>query len=299
MESLYTAGYDIWNFFMIFAVRLFTTSPTAAGGGTLYAVAHSIYCALSVISVPIATVFFLIAIIKDVVSTPPDQQVRRFVADALKFGVMIGILANLWEIMGAVMEIADGVTSAVSGVSTYTLTMSPELQSCIDQAKVFPSAPNPTSATGFFDYLKDLLDWFQNDLVLFLGNNLYLLMGGLISFITIIASGITIISCAFQRIIKPLVIMPFASITVAMGAGSHEASRVMWQYLKTFLGFCLSGAFMVICIKLGVQLSNHIVFSTTGILTVDIMVLSVQAAATPLVIAGLIKMTDSILARFF
>ena len=167
MESLYQAAFEIWNQGIIIAISLFTTSPTSAAGGSLYSVAHSVYSTLASIAVPIATIFFLIAIIKDVVMTPPDQQIRRFFGDALRFGIMIGILANLWEIMGVVIEVTDGITNAIfpatSGGDTM-LSMSADLQNLINQAKILDPSPTIAGSGGFINWVGDMKDWCTTSL---------------------------------------------------------------------------------------------------------------------------------------
>ena len=96
-ESVFNTAYGIWNSLVSLAMTLFTTSPTAANS-SVYSTCRLMYNAITDISLPIAIVFFLIAICKDVVSSPPDQQVRKFFGDALKFCILIGILANLLQI---------------------------------------------------------------------------------------------------------------------------------------------------------------------------------------------------------
>lgn len=97
-----------------------------------------------------------------------------------------------------------------------------------------------------------------------------------------------------------MVIMPFSSVTVAMATGSQEASRVTTQYLKTFFGLCLAGAFMVVSVNLGVALSNGlIVFDYAALSTIEkVLFISIQNAITPIVIAGLVKSADSIIGKF-
>lgn len=107
-----------------------------------------------------------------------------------------------------------------------------------------------------------------------------------------VASCISILSGAFQRILKPLAILPFSSVTVAMASGTGEASRVTANYLKTFFGFCISGAFMVISVKIGVALINGglIVFNYKSMdITSKLLYITVQNAITPIVISGLVK----------
>lgn len=122
-ESVFNTAYGIWNSLVSLAMTLFTTSPTAANS-SVYSTCRLMYNAIIDISLPIAIVFFLIAICKDVVSSPPDQQVRKFFGDGLKFCVLIGILANLWDVMGYIMQIADGVTDKLSSNGSATYLMS-------------------------------------------------------------------------------------------------------------------------------------------------------------------------------
>lgn len=305
IEAIYNTAYNIWNSLIHIAVTLFTTSPTSANGG-IYATTHNLYNAISNIAMPIATVFFLIAIIRDVIATPPDQQIRRFLGSAIKYCVMLGILANLWTIMGQIMGVADGVTDALSRTpgTTYNLRMPSDLRAVIAEVSEWPDFGD----YGFTFSLLDIGGMFSSIFQYFLdlmGSLLikcFMIIMGVATLIILIASAITILSSAFQRILKPLVLIPFASITVAMGAGNGDASRVMTSYLKTFFGFCISGAFMVISVKLGVALSNSglIAFNIDSLsLTEKAIYLSVQNAITPIVVAGLVKTSDSILSRFF
>lgn len=62
--------------------------------------------------------------------------------------------------------------------------------------------------------------------------NLLFFIAGIITLAIIVASAISIISSAYQRIIKPLAILPFSSIAVAMASGTSEANRVAVGYLK-------------------------------------------------------------------
>lgn len=279
-KDIYNVGFGIWNTLISIAVTLFTTSPTAANGN-VYATAKSLYDAISDISIPIATVFFLIAIFRDVVSAPPDQQTRKLFGSGLKYTIMLGILANLWLIMGYVIQIADGITGSFSAEgSAYTMSMDdhPDLLAAITE-------------------IEDLSIWDGNNIFA----KIMLFLAAIITLIITVSSCISILSSAFQRIIKPLVILPFAAITVAMGAGSGESTRVMTQYLKTFFGFCISGAFMLVCVKLGVALSDGLIsFDMASLSTYEkALYNSVQCAITPIVIAGLVKTADSVIGKFF
>lgn len=106
---------------------------------------------------------------------------------------------------------------------------------------------------------------------------------------------------AFQRILKPLMVLPFAGIAIALGAGGHEISRSLVSYIKTFFGFCISGAMMVVAVKCGVSLCTNLVnFDLSGASDIyKCILITVQMSITPIVISGLVKGSDSIIARMF
>ena len=295
-EDIFNTAYSIWNSLIKIAMTLFTTSPTAANG-SVYSTCNAIYNAISDIALPIAIVFFLIAICKDVISTPPEQQARKFLNDCVKFCVMVGILANLWDVMGYIMQIADGITDKVASnaSSTYEMEMSDDLKNIITEVNNLA----PTTQIHFTSFGSDLIAFAKEFLDIAMTRLLFFI-AAIITLGVIVAACISIINCSYQRILKPLVILPFSSITVAMASGSHEAERVATSYLKTFFGLCLSGAFMVVSVKLGVALANGGFISPPGDASINTKVLfmAVENMATPTIIAGWVKATDSTNARF-
>ena len=295
-EDIFNTAYSIWNNLIEIAMTLFTTSPTAANG-SVYSTCKNIYTAISDIALPIAIVFFLIAICKDVISTPPEQQIRKFLNDAFKFCILVGVLANLWDVMGYIMQIADGVTEKVASNanSPYQMTMSNDLINIITEVNNL----TPTTQIHFTSFGSDLIAFAKEFLDIAMTRLLFFI-AAIVTLGVIVAACISIINCAYQRILKPLVILPFSSITVAMASGSHEAERVSSSYIKTFFGLCLSGAFMVVCVKLGVALTNGGFISPPDDASVNTKVLfiAVENMVTPTIIAGLVKSVDSTIARF-
>ena len=295
-EDVFNTAYSIWNNLIEIAMTLFTTSPTAANG-SVYSTCKTIYTAISDIALPIAIVFFLIAICKDVMSTPAEQQLKKFLNDTIKFCILVGVLANLWEFMGYVMQIADGVTDKVANNAngTYQMTMSDDLIDIITEV----SNLTPTTQIHFTSFGSDLIAFAKEFLDIAMTRLLFFI-AAIVTLGVIVAACISIINCAYQRILKPLVILPFSSITVAMASGSHEAERVSSSYIKTFFGLCLSGAFMVVCVKLGVALTNGGFISPPDDASVNTKVLfiAVENMVTPTIIAGLVKSVDSTIARF-
>lgn len=287
VKALYDCAFIIWNALIGIAMTLFTTSPKTAAYGSPYATVRTLYNAISDATVPIATVFFIIAIYKSVVSAPPGQQALRFMQDALRYVIILFIAANMWSIMGYIIDFSDGITSRITATSGYTLTMSGDIERIINSCLALPE----------FELSGEWLAEFWS----VIGCSLLFLIGGIILLFIMVASCLSIISSAFQRILKPLMILPFAGIAIALGAGGNDISRSLLTYIKTFFGFCISGAVMVLAIKCGVSLCTNLVnFNLAGASNIyKCILITVQAAITPIVISGLVKGSDSIIARMF
>ena len=231
--------------------------------------------------------FFIIAIYKSVISAPPGQQALRFLQDALRYCIILFIASKMWTIMGYIMTFADGITGKISTTGTYTLAVSGDMETIIDTCLEFPE----------FELSGEWIASFWSTI----GCSLLFLIGGVVLLFIMVASCLSIISSAFQRILKPLMVLPFAGIAIALGAGGHEISRSLVTYIKTFFGFCISGAMMVVAIKCGVSLCTNLVnFDLTGASNIyKCILITVQMAITPIVISGLVKGSDSIIARMF
>ena len=187
--------------------------------------------------------------------------------------------------MGYIIDFSDGITSKMGTTSGYTLSVNSSLESIINSTCALPRF----ELTG---------EWFSK-LWSVIGCSLLFMIAGIVLVFIMVASCISIISSGFQRILKPLIILPFAGIAIAMGAGGHDISRSLLQYIKTFFGFCISGALMVICVKTGVTLCTTLVnFNLAGSSDIyKVILITVQSAITPIVTSGLVKGTDSIVQR--
>ena len=287
VKALYSCAFTVWNSLIDIAMTLFTTSPRDAAGGSPYAVVHSLYDVISGATVPLATVFFLIAIFKTVVTTPSGQQAQRFLQDSLKYCVVLCIASNMWAIMGYVMEFADGITSQIVATESYTLAVSGDMEAIIDSCLEMPGF----ELTG---------EWIA-EFWITVGCTLLFMLGGVVLVFIMAASSISIISSAFQRILKPLMILPFAWIAISLGSGGHYILRSLVSYVKTFFGFCISGALMVVAVKCGTCLCTNLVNLdlATGNDVSRCILLTVHMSVTPIVVSGLVRGCDSVVARMF
>ena len=120
--GIYRIGYNFWTSIVGVAMNLFTVDPLNANG-TISGTVKNLYDVLEAGSVTIALIFFLIALLKEVISAPPDQQIRKFFGDFIRFGIMIAILANLWTIMGTIMQVANNITSSLAFSGSYEISV--------------------------------------------------------------------------------------------------------------------------------------------------------------------------------
>ena len=302
--SIFSASDTVWDALINgIAMQLFTAAPNEFAEGDLFQVAHAAYNAVADICIPIAVVFFLIAIIKTTISTPQDQQVHRVLHEGIKFAIIIGIIGNLWFIMKQVITVCNGIVENIGGASDIQLNCSDQISVLIDNGLL----DKPDVEVHFFTLGQDLANligaWILYGILV-----VFLMLVGLITLVVIIKCSFDIIIIAFKRIIKPLIILPFAGISIAFGAGSGEIERVMIAYIKTFIGLCLMGAFMIVCVQLGVALMNsETVMGLFGFNDeinglsdqyLTVLMLGIKNCLTPMVISGAIKGVDGLVARF-
>ena len=298
LAGLYKIAYAFWNTLLNTGVTLIKMPLNEAGGGSLWGTAAECYDKIVLCTVPLATIFFMISIYRAVISEPPEQQLRKFLQDAIRFAIILYISANMMHILQIIAQFSSGLTNALAVDDLgKSLTDSKYEDSLIGSIiENFKFKPDVT-IFQFGSYIEQFLDKLCEFFVL--------LLGGVVSVFIMTASGIVVISVGFQRIIKPLVILPFSAIVLGISSCSGEGERMMWQFGKSFLGFCISGAFMIIAIRLGGDLCAKYVAGPAFSLeesfdgTVNAFVAIVQTDMTAIVITGLLKSMDGVVAKVF
>ena len=294
LKGLFDVGYSIWNAFIGVACKMFAASYHDSQTQELFNTAHTIFTVINRCTIPLAGLFFIIAIYKTVSSTPPEQQARKFMLDVLKYAIIIIISYKLWDILGQVMDFTAGLTSAINDQagSSEINTDNNAVVSAINELPLH------------FENHGLRIDKYIGDALVIVLDILIYFIGGLASIIILCATGLTVIGVAFERILKPLVILPFSAIVLGIGSCSGEGERMIWQYGKALLGMLLSGAFMIIALKLGNTLfANYNLASYLGdvgensIVKGIVLVVSVDMEA--IIITGLLKSMDSLVAKVF
>ena len=324
LNGIYDAGFTVWDTICGFAIKFVTANPFtveqinggAAGSmsiGGFRGIVQGAYNALIDITIPIATVLFILALFKIVISTPPAQQLYAFLGSAIKFGIIIALAANMWAILTGVSRVCAGVVLAVSdsagsAASVVNLTMPADVYEVLTEG--WKKGFSPYSAAA--DYLREnygwmnwnnsvdiaegilnIKDWGERALATMIG-----FLFAVLFFMACVACSVIILLTVFKRFIKPLIIAPFSVIAIATGAGGPEVSRSLSSFLRTFIGFILSGVIMILGFAVGTTIANLIDFGVTQAEPIKFAVLgSLKMMMQPILVTGLIKASDSITSK--
>ncbi|MCR4567807.1 MAG: type IV secretion system protein [Pseudobutyrivibrio sp.] len=265
---------------------------------SLWGVAEGYFKTMLLVAVPIATVFFVIAIYTSVVNNPPEEHPKHFIFSILRYSVVLIVLTNLFNILTCVTEITEGATDTIietgdpanSNSYDYKYDDSP-IKAAIERRKGHPI---------------DLKKFTRGDAVIFFDSifeYITLFIGALFSMLVFGTSAFTIVMTAIQRIVKPLMLLPFSAIVLAISACSGEGERTLNQYIKTILSYCFAGVFMVMSLKLGSEIakmnlirvgynfrSNSTIAALAGVINMNLPVI---------LTTGLIKSSDAFMNKVF
>ncbi|MCR5196582.1 MAG: type IV secretion system protein [Pseudobutyrivibrio sp.] len=271
----------------------------------LWGVAKNCFTVLKDITIPIATIFFIVAIYKAVISKPPEEQFKQFFMESLKFIMVLFIAGNLFEFLTLITQITEGITDAVLSKAQPNFT----------DSKFFDDGKQQIlTAIQNYDNPK-LEDLCKGDILVFcekIFTFLIYFLGGLGTIIIYGKAGFSIVMATIERIVKPLLMIPFSTIVVGIGACSEEGERMIWNYLKNFLAFSLSGVFILIAVNMGSALSGMPIFDLSGIVNmnngvpsdageyiISALVALFRINIPMLITSGLVKSADSFMSRVF
>jgi hypothetical protein len=254
IRDIFKAAFQIWDSTISISIDMFRVSVKNTQYQDIYNLAADVFEFAKNLATPAAALFFMIAIYKSVVSVPPEQQAKRFLTDAMKYGVVIFTINKLWEIIEHIITIADTFTNQIPTVPKTDLANS---TGAADIENVINFLKMDLEEVDMMDFGETIKQFFDQ-----LGPYILFFMGGLISLIILTGAALTVLTIAYQRLIKPLLIIPFSAVVVGMSCCSGEGDKLMWNLCKQFVGLCLSGAFMLLAIKMGSSVSEAILAPT-------------------------------------
>ena len=335
MLDLFKIAYDLWNGFMAMVIGgtfngtsfsgLFRISPAEAAGSDINGILELLFSRLiNSFAIPIATLGFLFAIIKNVIDGVDGKHLYRLGMSASKYAIVAAISLNAYAVMGGIMSLADDFSTQLidgfaaangdpylhyediqSDIEAVFAEEETEEEGSTDESSTDESGTEESSADDDSGgVLGGIKKWFAKQIDRIFSRGLI----GLLSLSVLAMStacAFLIVIEAFKRIIKPLVVMPFACINLAFGSAGQDGERLMWNYIKMFFGFCISGAVMIISIYIGAALINS--DSVNAIFSIDesashtyrAVIISLKSIILPLTITGMVKGAESLASRLY
>ncbi len=343
-KELYKIAYDVWNGFMAMVVGgtfngtsmpgLFRMSPGEAAGSSVMGIFQFLFSTLiNSFTIPIATIGFMFAIIKNCLDGTDGKYLYRFGMSAAKYAIVATISLSAFSVMGGIMSLADDFSTAlINGFAgangdpyLHYADIEADIEAIFEDSEDDDSHSSHSSHSGgshsstsddedsedegggLFDfdtissYLDDKIEEIKEDF----WASVILFIASIAVLFSCIGCSFVIVIEAFQRILKPLVIMPFASINLAFGSFGQDGERMMWSYLKMFFGFCVSGAIMIVSIYVGAALVNS--SAVNALFSIDessshtyrAVIVSLKTCILPLTITGLVKGAENLASRLY
>lgn len=257
---------DTWNGKLAEIWTLITQSPETFRGGDIWRVVVNIHGALQAIGYALLVLFFLVGVVKTCGSFAelkrPEQAVRVFV----RFAIAKGVITYGMELMLALMDIVQGIISAIMDAAGVAASQNTVLPETIVEA---------IEDCGFIDSIPL---WAIT------------LIGGL--FITVL-SFIMILS-VYGRFFCLYLYTAIAPIPLASFAGEPSQS-VGISFLKSYAAVCLEGAIIVLaCIIFSVFAASPPVVNEGVSAATMVWSYVGELVFNMLVLVGTVKMADRV-----
>lgn len=257
---------DTWNGKLAEIWTLITQSPETFRGGDIWRVVVNIHGALQAIGYALLVLFFLVGVVKTCGSFAelkrPEQAVRAFV----RFAIAKGVITYGMELMLALMDIVQGIISAIMDAAGVAASQNTVLPETIVEA---------IEDCGFIDSIPL---WAIT------------LIGGL--FITVL-SFIMILS-VYGRFFRLYLYTAIAPIPLASFAGEPSQS-VGISFLKSYAAVCLEGAIIVLaCIIFSVFAASPPVVNEGVSAATMVWSYVGELVFNMLVLVGTVKMADRV-----
>lgn len=257
---------NTWNEKLAEIWVLLTQSPQNFRGGLIWNVIVKINGAVMAIGLSLVVLFFVIGVVKTCTNLNeikrPEQALKLFI----RFAIARGLVVYGMELMCAVFEIVQGITSNVMkavGVGTATGTTLPE--------EIVEAVQN----CGF---LESIPLWAVT------------LIGGL--FITILS--FIMILTVYGRFFKLYMYTAISPIPLSTSAG-EMTQNVAVTFLKSYAGVCLEGTIIVLaCIIFSTFAASPPSVDTTASAVSMVWSYVGQLVFNMLILVGTVKMSDRV-----
>ena len=257
---------DTWNSKLAEIWQILTQSPETFKGGGIWQVIVQIHGALQAIGYALLVLFFVVGVVKTCGSFTEVKRPEHALKIFIRFAIAKGVVTYGLELMMALFNIIQGVTSTIMQTAGFGSTEDTVLPDEIIEA---------VEDCGFFESIPL---WAVT------------LIGGL--FITVLS--FIMIMSVYGRFFRLFLYTAIAPIPLSSFAG-EPSQNIGRSFLKSYAAVCLEGAIMVLaCIIFSLFASSPPVVNPDAAAVTMVWSYIGELIFNMLVLVGAVKMSDRV-----
>lgn len=257
---------DTWNSKLAEILQILTQSPETFKGGGIWQVIVQIHGALQAIGYALLVLFFVVGVVKTCGSFTEVKRPEHALKIFIRFAITKGVVTYGLELMMALFNIIQGVTSTIMQTAGFGSTEDTVLPDEIIEA---------VEDCGFFESIPL---WAVT------------LIGGL--FITVLS--FIMIMSVYGRFFRLYLYTAIAPIPLSSFAG-EPSQNIGRSFLKSYAAVCLEGAIVVLaCIIFSLFASSPPVVNPDAAVVTMVWSYIGELIFNMLVLVGAVKMSDRV-----
>lgn len=257
---------DTWNSKLAEIWQILTQSPETFKGGGIWQVIVQIHGALQAIGYALLVLFFVVGVVKTCGSFTEIKRPEHALKIFIRFAIAKGVVTYGLELMMALFNIIQGVTSTIMQTAGFGSTEDTVLPDEIIEA---------VEDCGFFESIPL---WAVT------------LIGGL--FITVLS--FIMIMSVYGRFFRLFLYTAIAPIPLSSFAG-EPSQNIGRSFLKSYAAVCLEGAIVVLaCIIFSLFASSPPVVDPNAAAVTMVWSYIGELIFNMLVLVGAVKMSDRV-----
>ena len=257
---------DTWNSKLAEIWQILTQSPETFKGGDIWQVIVQIHGALQAIGYALLVLFFVVGVVKTCGSFTEVKRPEHALKIFIRFAIAKGVVTYGMELMMALFNIIQGVTSTIMQTAGFGSTEDTVLPDEIIEA---------VEDCGFFESIPL---WAVT------------LIGGL--FITVLS--FIMIMSVYGRFFRLYLYTAIATIPLSSFAG-EPSQNIGRSFLKSYAAVCLEGAIVVLaCIIFSLFASSPPVVNPDAAVVTMVWSYIGELIFNMLVLVGAVKMSDRV-----
>lgn len=257
---------DTWNSKLAEIWQILTQSPETFKGGGIWQVIVQIHGALQAIGYALLVLFFVVGVVKTCGSFTEVKRPEHALKIFIRFAIAKGVVTYGLELMMALFNIIQGVTSTIMQTAGFGSTEDTVLPDEIIEA---------VEDCGFFESIPL---WAVT------------LIGGL--FITVLS--FVMIMSVYGRFFRLFLYTAIAPIPLSSFAG-EPSQNIGRSFLKSYAAVCLEGAIVVLaCIIFSLFASSPPVVDPNAAAVTMVWSYIGELIFNMLVLVGAVKMSDRV-----